>query len=90
MDIVLRITQVNDKLLFQRNMFSDSGTGSSNIEGSFGDNQDGSAKAESIHGEYSITKEGYLKEYFPSNNRWNIYTKKDFCTKALEGNYSSK
>jgi len=85
MDIVLRIAQINDRLSFNRNMVSDSGIGSSIIEGEFVDNQDGSAEAESINGIYTINKEGYLVEYFPSNKRWNIYTRG--IDKKIEGRY---
>ena len=89
MEIVLEITQDGNTLYFKRNMQGQSEVSSSYLEGTALARVPNSAYAEFTEGDYSV-KDGILKEYFKSNDRWNLYTKDAVLSDVLVGAYSEK
>ena len=86
MEIVLEITQDGNTLYFKRNMQGQSEVSSSYLEGTALVRVPNSAYAEFTEGDYSV-KDGILKEYFKSNDRWNLYTKDAVLSDVLVGAY---
>ena len=86
MEIVLEITQDGNTLYFKRNMQGQTEISSSYLEGTAFARVPNSAYAEFTQGDYSL-QDGVLKEYFKSNDRWNLYTKDDALNEILDGAY---